>query len=204
MVRKGVVIALAIVLTAEILAGGGMVLALQGRRAELTRVAAPAQAEAFIPEWAKPKGKIKPLEGNNLALKKESKTDGFTDVYHAKNAVDGNDRTYWEGRSGQYPNRLDVDLGASAKVATVQLRLNPSNLWEARTQTITVFGSPDGNEYSVLSPAAGVDFDPATGNMAILAFEPTEVRFVRLEITSNTSANAGQIAEFEAYGPAGG
>jgi hypothetical protein len=67
--------------------------------------------------------------------------------------------------------------------------------WGARTQTLSVLGSTDGNTFTTLLPSRGHTFSPA----ATITLSPTSQRFLRLTITANTGWPAGQIAEFEAY-----
>ena len=47
-------------------------------------------------------------------------------------------------------------------------------------------------------------FDPATNNTVTISFSATTTRYVRLNITANSAWPAGQIAEFEVYGPSTG
>jgi hypothetical protein len=137
--------------------------------------------------------------GTNLALSKRIVADNFTQDYIAENTTDGNVKTYWEGTPDFYPNFLTVDLGASARVKCIRIKLNPNNIWEKRTQTLSVYGSLDDKEYSKLVDTNGYVFDPETGNCVIVNFTAANVRYVRLEFSANTAARAGQAAEFEVY-----
>ena len=136
----------------------------------------------------------------NLALGKTMKESAHADVYGAGNANDGNQATYWESANNAFPQWLQVDLGASAAVNRVVLRL-PST-WEARTQTLAVQGGTDGTNFSTLSASAGRAFDPASGNTVAITFSTASVRYVRINVTANTAWPAAQISEFEVYGPA--
>lgn len=180
---------------------GGVIVNITGKKPEtdFVTVAAPEQTAPIIPAWAAAKERIVPVTGDNLALSKVISCNEYTDVYQARNANDGDDKTYWEGASNKYPNELTVDLGKPASVKCVQIRLNPLNLWEARKQTFSILGSSDGNNYSSIVQSKEYDFDPASGNILIVRFDPVTTRFVRLEFTANTAANAGQVAEFEIY-----
>jgi hypothetical protein len=96
-----------------------------------------------------------------------------------------------------------VDLGATVQVSQVVLKLPPSTAWGARTQTLAVQGSSDGSAFTDLVASAGYTFDPASGNQVTIPLGTTTTRYVRLNISGNTGWPAGQIAEFEVYGPAG-
>ncbi|NUR31900.1 MAG: Secreted glycosyl hydrolase, partial [Catenulispora sp.] len=140
----------------------------------------------------------------NLALGKPMTASGVSQNYAAANAGDGNASTYWESANNAFPQWLRVDLGATISVNQAVLKLPPSSSWGARTQTLAVQGSSDGSSFTDLVPSAAYTFDPATGNVATIPFAAVTTRYLRLMITANTGWPAGQIAEFEVYGPAGG
>ncbi|MFB9907580.1 discoidin domain-containing protein [Allokutzneria oryzae] len=123
-------------------------------------------------------------------------------TYTAGNLGDGDTATYWESASNAFPQWVQADLGAS--VATNRLVLKLPSGWEARTQTLKVRGSTNGADFTDLVASAGYAFSPANGNTVTITFTAATVRYVRLEITANTGWPAGQLAEFEVYGPATG
>lgn len=168
---------------------------------EFVTVSAPVQDAPFIPEWAVPAKTIERYLGDNLAMGKELICNNFTDVYAAKNANDGDSKTYWEGASDKYPNDLALDLGQAVTIGSVRIRLNPETLWGKRKQTFSIQGSTDGQNYTDIVYSKDYEFDPVTGNVVIVNFVPVEVRFIRLDFTANTGAKAGQVAEFEVYAP---
>jgi hypothetical protein len=132
--------------------------------------------------------------GPNLALGKTVTASGHTQVYAAGNATDGNQATYWESPNNAFPQWLQVDLGATASVDQLVLKL-PSG-WETRTQTLAVQASTTGSGFTDVVGSAGYTFDPAvTIDLA------TTTRYVRLLFTANTGWPAGQISELEVYGP---
>ncbi|WP_042422442.1 discoidin domain-containing protein [Streptacidiphilus anmyonensis] len=139
----------------------------------------------------------------NLALGKTMSDSGHTQNYVASNANDGDANTYWESTDNALPQWLQVDLGASVTVDQVVLKLPPSTSWAARTETLAVQGSTDGSSFNDLAASAGYGFDPATGNTVTINFSQATTRYVRLDITANTGWPAGQISEFEVYGPTG-
>jgi polygalacturonase len=166
---------------------------------KFTVITPPVQAKPFVPTWAAPAVVPDTNFGVNLAKNKDITCNAYVDVYVAKNANDGDDKTYWEGASNKYPNQLTVDLTKEETIKHIVLKVNPANLWGARTETFTVLGSSDGTNFTSIAPAADYQFDPATGNLVVINLDSIKTRFIRLEFTGNTGANAGQVAEFEIY-----
>ncbi|CAL9548630.1 hypothetical protein SUDANB95_04350 [Actinosynnema sp. ALI-1.44] len=141
--------------------------------------------------------------GPGIRLAATYTAGSHTDVYHPANAGDGNAATYWESRNNAFPQWIQADLGTTAKVDRLVLKL-PSANWGARTQTLAVQHSLDGTSFSDLVPSAGYTFNPATGNTVTIEFTAATTRHVRLSITGNTGWPAGQLGEFELHGPTGG
>jgi len=138
--------------------------------------------------------------GTNLALNKPITASSTVHTFVAANANDGSVSTYWEGAGGAYPSVLTVQLGANAVINAVQVRLNPDPIWGPRTQTIQVLGrEQNGGGFTSLSAATLYHFDPASGNSVTIPVSAT-VADVRLSITSNSGAPAGQVAEFIVLG----
>lgn len=140
-----------------------------------------------------------PIKSENLALKKIATADKHTQNYAAKNATDGSAKTYWEGGANTYPNILTVDTGKVNVIKTVRIRLNPDSIWAARQQTLTILGSEDGTTFKPVVDSAVYDFTPAKANTVTIDFDPVKTRFVQLQITANTGATGGQVAELEIY-----
>ena len=167
----------------------------------LTIVAAPEQTKAQRPPcFPDPEANYIPMpETENLALGKPISSGEHTDVYVATNVNDGKTDTYWESKG--FPAEMTINLESSRKFSTVAVRLNPSAVWEARTQEIAVFISADGTNFTELAPAARCDFNPDTGNRIRIDFDTTEAQFVKLIFTMNSSSRTGgaQAAEIEIY-----
>ncbi|MEO9236756.1 MAG: CARDB domain-containing protein, partial [Jatrophihabitantaceae bacterium] len=142
--------------------------------------------------------------GTNLALGKTATASSFTDVYPAANVNDGNANTYWESVNNAFPQWVQLDLGSSTSVNQVVLALPPATSWATRTETLSVQGSTDGSTFSTVVGSAGYTFNPATGNTVTINFTALSTRFVRLNITGNTGWPAGQLSEFQLYGPTAG
>ncbi|GAA1732589.1 discoidin domain-containing protein [Nonomuraea bangladeshensis] len=133
----------------------------------------------------------------NLAAGKAATASSFTDVYPAANVTDGNQATYWESANNAFPQWIQVDLGTSASVNRLVLKL-PSG-WPSRTQTLTVQGSATGSSpFTTIAASATYTFNPT----ATITFPATTTRYVRVQITGNTGWPAGQLSEFEVWGTA--
>ncbi len=170
-------------LTAALLAGSLVVLAGPGLPAN----AAPAQDD--------------PLGARLAAAAVSVSASSAHGEYPAANVNDGNQATYWES-GGSLPQWIQADLGSSVATNKVVLKL-PTG-WEARTQTLSVQGSTNGSAFSDLAPSKGYVFTPSAGNTVTIDVAATTIRYVRLNITANTGWQAGQLSEFEVYGPTGG
>lgn len=163
-------------------------------------ISSPEQTEAVIhPDFIKEEFVLTLPEGENIALDKKIKDNGFTDVYGANRANDGNTdgASYWEGKD--YPNTLTVDLEKEAKIHTIRIALNPLTIWGKRTQTIAVNISSDGDNYIELVKSKQYTFDPDEGNAIQIPFDEINTRYVQLVFTENSGAGGGQVAEFEIY-----
>ncbi|MCW2877788.1 MAG: hypothetical protein JWQ95_1888 [Sphaerisporangium sp.] len=141
--------------------------------------------------------------GPNLAAGKTVSASTSNNPYTPNNVNDANQATYWESSNNAFPQWVQVDLGSSVSVDQVILKL-PASGWGARTETLAVQGSTNGTTFSDLSASAGRVFDPASSNTVTINFTAASTRYVRLNITANTGWPAGQISEFEVYGPASG
>ncbi|GIG00336.1 galactose-binding domain-containing protein [Catellatospora citrea] len=136
----------------------------------------------------------------NLAIGKSITESGHADVYGAGNANDGNQGTYWESVNNAWPQWLRVDLGSTVSVNRVVLKI-PTG-WGARTQTLAVQGSANGTTFSDIVASTGYNFTGS--NTVTIDFATASTRYVRINITANTGWPAGQISEFEIYGPTTG
>ncbi|MDT7786990.1 MAG: hypothetical protein QOF58_5409, partial [Pseudonocardiales bacterium] len=140
-----------------------------------------------------------PAPDVDLAAGKPTQQSSQTQHYGSGYVVDNDPRSYWESANNAFPQWVQVDVGAPASPRRAVLTLPPDPAWGRRTQTITVEGSTDGQSFSVLRPAAGYEFDPATGNSVTLSLPGNEVRYVRLAFTSNTGWPAGQLSGLRLY-----
>ncbi|GAA4622878.1 CARDB domain-containing protein [Actinoallomurus vinaceus] len=142
-------------------------------------------------------------DGPNLAAGKTVSASSYTDVYTPANANDGNQSTYWESANNAFPQWIQVDLGAAVSTDKVVLKLPTAN-WGARTETFAIQGSTNGTNYTDIVGSAGHTFDPASNNTVTIGFNTVVTRYLRLNITANTGWPAGQVSEFEVYGPSTG
>lgn len=170
----------------------------------VTIVAAPEQTHAERPPcFPDPSDHFIQLpETENLAQGKLVQASAHNDVYISGNLNDGKVETYWESKG--FPAEMTVDLEGKYKISTIAFCLNPSAIWEPRTQEIAVLLSRDGEQFTEIIPASAYTFDAETGNRIRIDFEPTEASYVRVIITSNTAAPAhakgAQVAEICIYG----
>ncbi|MEV4378027.1 discoidin domain-containing protein [Streptosporangium sp. NPDC049644] len=141
--------------------------------------------------------------GPNLAVGKAASSSSTTAPYGAANATDGDANTYWESGNNAFPQWLQVDLGAVTNVDQIVLKLPPAAAWATRTQTLSVLAGTSASPTATIVGSAGYTFNPATGNRVTINFAATTARYLRLNITANTGWPAGQVSEFEVYGPTG-
>lgn len=130
------------------------------------------------------------------------------DVYPVDNVVDGDatGTSYYESKT--LPAQLVVDLGDLYSLTKIILSLNPSLLWEARTQNIEIKVSNDNRAFDTKlnfeTAVAAQDclFDPQTGNRVEFDFASgLNARFIKVIINSNSAGSyGGQLAEIAAYG----
>ncbi|WP_326819615.1 galactose-binding domain-containing protein [Streptosporangium sp. NBC_01756] len=175
---------------------------MRSRHATLLRLTAAVLAASLLALF----GAVSPASADtNLAVGKPASAASVNAPYTAGNLNDGNASTYWESANNAFPQWTQVDLGAAANVNRIVLKLPPATDWATRTQTLTVLGSTnDSSPTSVVVASAGYSFNPATGNTVTINFTATALRYIRLNITANTGWPAGQLSEFEVYGPTGG
>ena len=167
----------------------------------LTVVKAPEQTVAQRPScFPDPTANYIPLpETTNLAEGKPISSGEHTDVYVNTNVNDGKTDTYWESKG--FPAEMVIDLGGSHSISTVAVLLNPSAVWEARTQEIAVMVSTDGENFTEVAAATKYDFDPNTGNRIRIDFDSVKANYVKVVFTMNSSSRTGgaQAAEIAVY-----
>jgi F5/8 type C domain/CARDB len=138
---------------------------------------------------------------SNLAAGKSMTESSHNQSYAAANANDGNQDTYWESANNAFPQWLQVDLGSSVSVNKIVLKLPAS--WGSRTQTVEVQSGTVSGSLSSLIAATAYAFNPSA-NTVTITFNATTARYLRLVFTANTGWPAGQVSEFEVYGPSTG
>ncbi|MEV3855936.1 discoidin domain-containing protein [Streptomyces sp. NPDC050095] len=136
--------------------------------------------------------------GPNLAAGAPARASSEKAGYGAGNVSDGNASTYWESSGSDLPQWVQVDLGATARVDEVVLRLPAS--WEARNETVAVQGSADGTSFDTLKASASYAFAPGSGNAVTVSFGAAQTRFVRVSVSANSGWQAAQLAELEVHG----
>jgi len=173
-----------------------------GEDGNITIVRTPDQTEAeWPPAIFNPLSLIVELPSTpNLAEGRPVTATSFTDVYVPANAVDGTVTSYWESQG--WPADFTIQLDGVHSVSTVAVQVNPSLLWEARSQGFEVLVSLDGEAFSTVVPHAMHDFDPLTGNTVRLDFAPVQALYVRLHFTVNTASRTmgAQAAAIRVFG----
>jgi hypothetical protein len=144
---------------------------------------------------------VDPPTGSNLAQGRPATASSSTQTYVATNAVDGNVATYWEGASGQYPSTLAVNLAATSQLSSVVVRLNPDAAWSNRTQTFAVQARTGGGDWQTIKASAAYAFSPSSGNQVTIPVSGS-ANDVRIQLTGNTGAGNGQVAELQVWGTA--
>ncbi|OBZ14182.1 glycosyl hydrolase [Bacillus sp. FJAT-27264] len=164
-----------------------------------TPTATPVPTATVTPSpTASPTATPTPPTGSNIAIGKAITASSSTLSFVAANANDNDTNTYWEG--GSNPSSLTLDLGANHNITSIVLKLNPGSAWSTRTQTIQVLGhNQDTTTFSNLVAAQSYTFNPASGNTVTIPVTAT-VKRLQLNITANSGAPAGQIAEFQVFG----
>lgn len=150
----------------------------------------------FVPSFGIPV--VQAAEGTNLALGKSATSSSNNGEYTAGNAFDGEQDSYWESKNHEFPQWIQVDLGRKASIDHVTLKL-PAG-WESRTQTLSIQGSADGSDFSDIAGSRDYEFNPADGNTVTVGLNAADARYVRVNVTANTTWPAAQISELEVYG----
>ncbi|MGW2285336.1 discoidin domain-containing protein [Streptomyces phaeochromogenes] len=133
--------------------------------------------------------------GPNLAAGRPAAASSAHAEYAARNITDGDQGTYWQSAGSSLPQWIQTDLGATARVDEVVLRL-PAG-WESRNQTLSVQGSADGTSFTTLKTSASYAFSPGSANAVTVTFPAAQARYVRIDITANTGWQAAQLSELE-------
>ncbi|MFF3941830.1 discoidin domain-containing protein [Streptomyces phaeofaciens] len=136
-------------------------------------------------------------DGPDLAAGRPTAASSAHAEYAARNITDGDQGSYWQSAGSDLPQWVQADLGSTARVDEVVLKLPAS--WETRSQTLSVQGSADGTSFTTLKASAAHTFSPGSANTVTVAFPAGQARYVRVEITANTGWQAAQLAELEVH-----
>jgi hypothetical protein len=145
-------------------------------------------------------GAYDPAGRKNLALGMPVVFSSNIYAFTGGKAVDGDLSSYWEGAANSYPGSLTVDLVSPQSLGTAVLRLNPKQIWGARTQRIEVLASDDGQDFRSIVPERDYLFDPLANGNSVAIPLGLRARFLKIVFTANSGGTAGQIAELEVYG----
>ncbi|MFJ4682689.1 discoidin domain-containing protein [Streptomyces sp. NPDC088789] len=166
------------------------------------RVLAPALAGSLVAVGG-PTLPAVAADGGGPALTSATAKAASSAAGHSAAALDDGDRdTYWQSDRGAFPAWAQIDLGARTKIDRAVLKLPEG--FGSRKQTLAVQGSADGTAFRVLVPSETYAFTEGDGNTVTIRFPALDTRYLRVEITGNSVAGAGQLAELEAHRADGG
>ncbi|MFF7361973.1 discoidin domain-containing protein [Streptomyces sp. NPDC008125] len=168
-------------------------------KARYVRVAVTDNSVADAAQLSELEVKAAAASSVNLASGRVLTESSHTDVYPASNANDGNKSTYWESANNAFPQWIQADLASAVRVDRVVLKLPDS--WGPRSQTLKIQGSTNGSAFTDLTASQAYTFDSAGGQTVTISFDATTTRYVRALFTANSVQSAGQVSEFEVYGP---
>lgn len=124
-------------------------------------------------------------------------------VYISEYVTDGNINTYWEA---EYENEVIIipfsDDDSLYNVTDIVLHLPPSQIWDARYQTISIRFSTDGINFYKYFPDESYYFDPSGGNFVRIQLEsPVLASYILIEILETNTQYGAQLSEVFVYGP---
>lgn len=108
-------------------------------------------------------------------------------------AIDGNIDTYWDG--GECPTALVLDLEADYEIS--KIKVVPYYAESGRVYRFNVYYSTDGTNYTLYGAKDGNE--PTTSN-GFTFNKDVEARYVKVEMTYNSSNPSGHINELMVYG----
>jgi len=207
MKKKLTIIFIALIIISIIVSAVAFALKLSGddeqqQNGNVTIVGAPEQdAPEWPPTIPDPRDFMVQLpDSPNIAESRPVTASSHTDIYTAANAVDGEPTSYWESEG--FPAEFTIELDGEHTIQTVAVSLNPSSLWESRTQAFEIQVSDDGVNFTTAVAEERYEFDPLTGNTVRVDFAPTSAQYVKLVFTYNSAsrtqgAQAAEIMVFE-------
>jgi hypothetical protein len=138
-----------------------------------------------------------PQPNPDLAIGRPISASSNVPGYFPGYANDGNQGSYWESANNAFPQSITLDLGVTAQVSKLVLKLPAS--WGQRTQTLSVLGADADFAFHQVAGSSGYTFTPSAQNTVTVTFTPVTHRYFRLAFTANTGWPAGQLAEWQAF-----
>lgn len=135
--------------------------------------------------------------GTNLALNKTASSNSLLAGYSAQGAVDGSTTTVWASDSTTKTPYLQVDLGSSMQVGSVEVVFRQNNPGERTYFEIQLSNDPNFSTYVTIGSHGGT---PVVKDWTYLANNPsisTQYRYVRYQRTSMQTHSV--IAELRVY-----
>jgi len=140
----------------------------------------------------------------NLALNKTVTASSFTPGYEPEKAIDGNcDFTAAWWSSDSCPQWLTVDLGKVETINSIHtvVAWSEDNNIFPRISQYTVEASEDAQNWkTVVNESKNIQPDTKRGLHRY--FEPLQARYLKLNLTFNSSRQGAQVVEFKVYGEA--
>lgn len=133
--------------------------------------------------------------GTNLALNKEIEASSvYSNNRLAAYAVDGDPKTLWAAKSGDFPQTLTVDLGAKYNLAAAKLQItDPGDIW-----TYKLEGSNNNKTWTILTDRMNTGIKDDTKVTEIIE---GAYRYVKWTITGTSHPTRwANAAEFEIWG----
>jgi hypothetical protein len=121
-------------------------------------------------------------------------------AHPASNVTDGNAYSYWESHA-KFPQALRVDLGSVTTIGRLTLLLPPVSDWNRRIQTLSIFGSRDGNTFTEIVGPTRYVFDansPARDTVGV-RLPRSATRYVELRFSANAGWLDAQLAELQVW-----
>jgi len=140
-----------------------------------------------------------PPTGSDLALGRPATASSTEFTFVARNAVDSDANTYWEGAGGQYPSTLAVNLASQSTLQQVVVSVPPIAAWGPRTQTFSIEAKVGNGPWQPIKASAAYAFDNASGNKVTVPVSGSATD-VRLVFTGNTGSGNAQVARFTIVG----
>ncbi|WP_243347200.1 family 43 glycosylhydrolase [Parabacteroides sp. FAFU027] len=141
-----------------------------------------------------------------LSLHKKVWASSSDSIYTPEKAADENMRTYWAAKSNQSGEWFAMDLGTEKQVYAIQVNYyeHKANQFGKAMDTYhqyKIFGSADGNQWSLIVDKSNNDLDVPHDYVELL--RPATVRYLKIENIHTASGNFA-LMDLRVFGKAQG